>query len=64
MNRAASEEGICPHTHLLPLSLSLYALNQFTHTHIHTDHPGGEICELWGSAEPLSRAVAIKQKHL
>lgn len=51
-------------TSSLPRSPSLNALNQFAHMHIHTGHPGGEICELWGSAEPLSRAVAIKQKHL
>lgn len=72
MNGVASGEGICPHTHTLPPLLSPFSLtpNQSTHeVRVHTGlercggHAGREMCELWRSAEPLSRAVAIKQKR-
>lgn len=72
MNAVAREEGICPHTHLLPPSLSFPSCPQsvctYVHGYTHTGlkscggHPGGDICELWGSAEPLSRAEAVKNK--
>lgn len=61
------------HTHTLPplLSLSPLTPNQSTHeVRMHTrlqwcgGHAGRETCELWRSAESLSRAVAIKQMHL
>lgn len=59
-------------THTLPPLCSLFPLtpNQSTHevrAHTRLGHCGGhagrEMCELWRSAEPLSGAVAIKQKH-
>lgn len=60
MNRAASEEGICPHTLLLLLSLSLYALGQFTHTHTYIHRPSGWR-NLW--AVGLCRATLQGRGH-
>lgn len=71
MNGVASEEGICPHTHSLP-PFSPSSISPPINPHTKCVHTLGlntvvtvraEMCELWRSAEPLSRAVAIKQKH-